>query len=84
MFLLNIKMDINKSSPNKIGKCCRVNIKFRKYYQDYLNLGPTPPAPVGDNDEPYPSLSDYHDYEPNLEFDDSELHQSPNTIAQTG
>lgn len=29
-----------------------------------------------DNDEPYPSLSDYHDYEPNLEFDDTEL-QSP-------
>jgi hypothetical protein len=29
-----------------------------------------------DNEEPYPSLSDYHDYEPNLEFDDTEL-QSP-------
>ncbi|XP_050431991.1 rho GTPase-activating protein 1 isoform X3 [Adelges cooleyi] len=28
------------------------------------------------NEEPYPSLSDYHDYEPNLEFDDTEL-QSP-------
>lgn len=39
---------------------------------------------AGDNDEPYPSLSDYHDYEPNLEFDDSELQQSPNVIAQTG
>ncbi len=26
-----------------------------------------------DSDEPYPSLSDYHDYEPNLEFDDTEL-----------
>ncbi|CAH1098727.1 unnamed protein product [Psylliodes chrysocephalus] len=38
---------------------------------------------AGDNDEPYPSLSDYHDYEPNLEFDDSELQQSPNVIAQT-
>lgn len=37
-----------------------------------------------DNEEPYPSLSDYHDYEPNLEFDDSELHQSPNVVAQTG
>ena len=24
-------------------------------------------------DEPYPSLSDFHDYEPNLEFDDTEL-----------
>jgi len=29
-----------------------------------------------DSEEPYPSLSDYHDYEPNLEFDDTEL-QSP-------
>ncbi|KAJ3664410.1 hypothetical protein Zmor_008584 [Zophobas morio] len=38
---------------------------------------------VDNNDEPYPSLSDYHDYEPNLEFDDSELHQSPDAVAQT-
>ncbi|XP_076264003.1 rho GTPase-activating protein 1-like isoform X1 [Rhynchophorus ferrugineus] len=38
-----------------------------------------PVSVTGDNDEPYPSLSDYHDYEPNLEFDDSELHQSPNS-----
>lgn len=29
-----------------------------------------------EGEEPYPSLSDYHDYEPNLEFDDTEL-QSP-------
>lgn len=26
-----------------------------------------------DTEDPYPSLSDYHDYEPNLEFDDTEL-----------
>lgn len=26
-----------------------------------------------DQEEPYPSLSDFHDYEPNLEFDDTEL-----------
>jgi len=26
-------------------------------------------------EDPYPSLSDFHDYEPQLEFDDSELHQ---------
>ncbi|KAJ8962980.1 hypothetical protein NQ317_009027 [Molorchus minor] len=38
---------------------------------------------LGDNDEPYPSLSDYHDYEPNLEFDDSELHQPADIIAHT-
>ena len=24
-------------------------------------------------EDPYPSLSDYHDYEPGLEFDDAEL-----------
>ncbi len=29
----------------------------------------------GDLEDPYPSLSDYHDYEPNLEFDDSDLRQ---------
>ena len=29
----------------------------------------------GECEDPYPSLSDYHDYEPNLEFDDSDLHQ---------
>ncbi|CAB4062212.1 ARHGAP1 [Lepeophtheirus salmonis] len=30
---------------------------------------------VGECEDPYPSLSDYHDYEPNLEFDDSDLLQ---------
>lgn len=39
---------------------------------------------LGDNEEPYPSLSDYHDYEPNLEFDDSELHQTPDAVVNTG
>ncbi|RZC37878.1 Hep 59 and/or CRAL TRIO 2 domain containing protein, partial [Asbolus verrucosus] len=38
---------------------------------------------LADNEEPYPSLSDYHDYEPKLEFDDCELHQSPDAVAQT-
>lgn len=41
-------------------------------------------AYLGEGEEPYPSLSDYHDYEPNLEFDDTELHQTPDTIAHTG
>lgn len=27
----------------------------------------------GETDDAYPSLSDFHDYEPNLEFDDTEL-----------
>ena len=31
---------------------------------------------IPDCDDPYPSLSDFHDYEPNLEFDDSDLLQS--------
>ncbi|XP_030753735.1 rho GTPase-activating protein 1 isoform X1 [Sitophilus oryzae] len=47
---------------------------------DSHKFSPAKSGPVsitGDTDEPYPSLSDYHDYEPNLEFDDSELHQSP-------
>ncbi|KAL1516974.1 hypothetical protein ABEB36_000799 [Hypothenemus hampei] len=46
-------------------------------------VSPTKTGPVSsignDNEEPYPSLSDYHDYEPNLEFDDSELQQTPNS-----
>lgn len=29
-------------------------------------------------EDPYPSLSDYHDYEPNLEFDDTELQTTSN------
>ena len=29
-----------------------------------------------DCEDPYPSLSDFHDYEPNLEFDDSDLLQT--------
>lgn len=32
-----------------------------------------------DPDDPYPSLSDNHDYEPNLEFDDSELLNTDNS-----
>lgn len=39
---------------------------------------------LNDNDEPYPSLSDYHDYEPNLEFDDTELHHTPTSVTNTG
>lgn len=37
-------------------------------------------ASYGDNEDPYPSLSDYHDYEPNLEFDDTEL-QSASSVT---
>ena len=40
-----------------------------------------PTAGHGDTEDPYPSLSDFHDYEPNLEFDDTELEQA---TAATG
>lgn len=42
------------------------------------------PYQLDNNEEPYPSLSDYHDYEPNLEFDDTELNQPPDLAAQSG
>ena len=43
------------------------------YYQVFLFfISATYNADVED---PYPSLSDFHDYEPNLEFDDSDLLQ---------
>ncbi|XP_060521020.1 rho GTPase-activating protein 8 isoform X2 [Cylas formicarius] len=50
---------------------------------DTNKISPSKIGPVAENEEPYPSLSDYHDYEPNLEFDDSELHQSPNAVVTT-
>lgn len=34
--------------------------------------------PGNDTEDPYPSLSDFHDYEPNLEFDDTELQATAN------
>lgn len=47
----------------------------------------TPPdaraASYGDNEDPYPSLSDYHDYEPNLEFDDTELQSASPVTGKT-
>ncbi|KAJ8915778.1 hypothetical protein NQ315_004590 [Exocentrus adspersus] len=55
--------------------------------QNKFSPGKTGPAistnNAGDADEPYPSLSDYHDYEPNLEFDDSELIQTPDAASQS-
>lgn len=35
-----------------------------------------PQINLQENDDPHPSLSDFHDYEPNLEFDDTELSQT--------
>lgn len=46
------------------------------------NIPPRLPGPainpiITDSEEPHPSLSDWHDYEPNLEFDDTELTHAP-------
>lgn len=77
-------MDPNKCSPVKTGQGeytwtgHDILIFFINYFL-LLSVNN-----LGDNDEPYPSLSDYHDYEPNLEFDDSELHQTPDAVVNTG
>ena len=39
-------------------------------------------AMVDGVDDPYPSLSDFHDYEPNLEFDDSDLLNSQHSEVE--
>lgn len=74
-------MDSNKLSPVKVfpgaTRCGELGLAV--IYSVVLGSG----IPA-DGDEPYPSLSDYHDYEPKLEFDDTELHQTPNAIAHTG
>ncbi|CAG7718437.1 unnamed protein product [Allacma fusca] len=44
--------------------------------KESIGLKLTVPAGHGDSEDPYPSLSDFHDYEPNLEFDDTELEQA--------
>lgn len=45
-----------------------------------FRLGPAiNPIVQNDGDEPLPSLSDWHDYEPNLEFDDTELTHTATT-----
>lgn len=92
------KMDSNKvnMSPTKTGpgkletySCVfyvKITLKCRVSLcevQMWLKFSFT--ASLGmDGEEPYPSLSDYHDYEPNLEFDDTELHQTPDNIADAG
>ncbi|OXU26243.1 hypothetical protein TSAR_016906 [Trichomalopsis sarcophagae] len=35
-----------------------------------------------ESEDPYPSLSDFHDYEPNLEFDDTELQATSTASVQ--
>lgn len=41
-------------------------------------------ATHNDHEDPYPSLSDYHDYEPNLEFDDTELQHATVNSGKSG
>ena len=36
---------------------------------------------LDEGEEPFPSLSDFHDYEPNLEFDDTEVVQQAAAAA---
>lgn len=56
---------------------CFCFVKFTFYLlpdSTFLWQGPAiNPIVQNDGDEPLPSLSDWHDYEPNLEFDDTEL-----------
>lgn len=42
---------------------------WRFFFKESFVLTDVP----NDSEDPYPSLSDFHDYEPNLEFDDTEL-----------
>lgn len=51
-------------------------------YQPTLNPTRTLTAIANEVEDPYPSLSDYHDYEPNLEFDDTELQTTSNNAVQ--
>jgi len=44
--------------------------------------GPGDTVMVDGVDDPYPSLSDFHDYEPNLEFDDSDLLNSQHSEVE--
>ena len=44
------------------------------WFNNYFNFFSAPYN--ADCEDPYPSLSDFHDYEPNLEFDDSDLLQT--------
>lgn len=45
----------------------------------FVYEGPAINPIMNDSEEPLPSLSDWHDYEPNLEFDDTELTHPPTT-----
>lgn len=66
-------MDSNKLSPTHKGTL-HIHLKTPCLLCVIIALY------LNDNEEPYPSLSDYHDYEPNLEFDDTELHHTPDTV----
>lgn len=54
-------------------------LELNTYLFIFHILGPAINSIVTDSEEPHPSLSDWHDYEPNLEFDDTELTHPPET-----
>ncbi|XP_011495256.1 PREDICTED: rho GTPase-activating protein 1 isoform X2 [Ceratosolen solmsi marchali] len=51
-------------------------------YQPMLGPANVLTAVNNESEEAFPSLSDFHDHEPNLEFDDTELQASSNTSDQ--
>ncbi|XP_015609237.1 rho GTPase-activating protein 1 isoform X2 [Cephus cinctus] len=51
-------------------------------YQPTLSPARGLTAVNNDGEDPYPSLSDYHDYEPNLEFDDTELQATADNAVE--
>lgn len=51
----------------------RIYAKFAVHAFLSFISGPPINSMINDGEEPLPSLSDWHDYEPNLEFDDTEL-----------
>lgn len=73
---------MNRDNPSKPKSAIPGNLWFLICYDAHsLNLKTTifvAAYLVGDAEDPYPSLSDIHDYEPNLEFDDTELQQPVN------
>ncbi|XP_001604462.2 rho GTPase-activating protein 1 [Nasonia vitripennis] len=51
-------------------------------YQPALSPAKVLTAVNNESEDPYPSLSDFHDYEPNLEFDDTELQATSTASVQ--
>jgi len=68
----NNRQKINQENLSKSSEGVTEN--FPNSGRLHLQTGvPSSGAAAFDGDDPYPSLSGYHDYEPQLEFDDAEL-----------